>query len=63
MADEQPLTANRSYDLICQSTGSRPQPALTWWKDGVRIENDPKSSSVSISLFPKIFAIRRHKTI
>lgn len=36
--DEQPLTAQRKYELICESTGSRPPAKLTWWKNNHRLE-------------------------
>lgn len=33
---EQPFTAGRKYELICQSTGSRPPAKVTWWIGGHR---------------------------
>ena len=34
----QPFTASRKYELICQSSGSRPPAQVTWWKDGRRLD-------------------------
>lgn len=34
----QPLSAGRRYDLLCQSSGSRPPATITWWKNGQRLE-------------------------
>lgn len=34
----QPLSAGRRYDLLCQSSGSRPPASITWWKNGQRFE-------------------------
>lgn len=48
VADEQPLTAQRKYDLVCESTGSRPPAKLTWWKNNSRLERTKDSVSASI---------------
>ena len=45
VADEQPLTAQRQYDLVCESTGSRPPAKLTWYKDNNRLERTKDSVS------------------
>ncbi|KDR20918.1 hypothetical protein L798_03856, partial [Zootermopsis nevadensis] len=34
----QPLSAGRRYDLLCQSSGSRPPASITWKLDGQRLE-------------------------
>ncbi|KAJ9581209.1 hypothetical protein L9F63_023614, partial [Diploptera punctata] len=34
----QPLSAGRRYDLLCQSSGSRPPASITWTLDGQRLE-------------------------
>lgn len=44
----QPLSAGRRYDLLCQSSGSRPPASITWWKNGQRFEKTKETVS-----FPK----------
>ncbi|KAI8116455.1 Nephrin [Lucilia cuprina] len=41
----QPLSAGRRYDLLCQSSGSRPPAVITWWLDGVRLEKTTETTS------------------
>ncbi|XP_022907185.1 neural cell adhesion molecule 2-like [Onthophagus taurus] len=41
----QPLSAARRYDLLCQSSGSRPPATITWWKNGQRMEKNKETTS------------------
>ncbi|XP_063905692.1 nephrin isoform X2 [Zophobas morio] len=41
----QPLSAGRRYDLLCQSSGSRPPASITWWRNGQRLEGAKKTTS------------------
>lgn len=41
----QPLSAGRRYDLLCQSSGSRPPATITWWKNGQRLERTKETTS------------------
>ncbi|XP_037921192.1 kin of IRRE-like protein 1 [Hermetia illucens] len=41
----QPLSAGRRYELLCQSAGSRPAAAITWWLDGQRLETTTETTS------------------
>ncbi|XP_046401604.1 hemicentin-1 [Ischnura elegans] len=41
----QPLSAGRRYDLLCQSSGSRPPASVTWWKNGQRLERTKETTS------------------
>nr|XP_023021733.1 hemicentin-1 [Leptinotarsa decemlineata] len=56
----QPLSAGRKYDLLCQSSGSRPPATITWWKNGQRLEktkdmtsNDGNTTTSTLSFIPK----------
>ncbi|XP_018319740.1 hemicentin-1-like [Agrilus planipennis] len=42
---DQPLSAGRRYELVCQSSGSRPHATMTWWKDGQRLEGSKETGS------------------
>ncbi|XKL60725.1 hypothetical protein PGB90_007782 [Kerria lacca] len=42
----QPFTAERKYELICQSSGSRPPAKVTWWKDGERLDKTKDTTSM-----------------
>lgn len=33
----QPLSADRKYEIVCQSLGSRPRAHITWWKDNRKL--------------------------
>ncbi|XP_023707814.1 synaptogenesis protein syg-2 isoform X4 [Cryptotermes secundus] len=56
----QPLSEGRRYDLLCQSSGSRPPASITWKLDGRRLEgtkettsNDGNTTTSTLSLTPK----------
>lgn len=34
----QSFVAGRKYELICQSSGSRPPARVTWWNEGRRLD-------------------------
>lgn len=33
------LSTNRTYELKCEVTGSRPTPSLSWWKGSSQLRN------------------------
>ncbi|CAB3364967.1 Hypothetical predicted protein [Cloeon dipterum] len=41
----QPLSAGRRYDLLCQSSGSRPPATITWWRNGQRLTKSKETTS------------------
>lgn len=41
----QPLSASRRYDLLCQSSGSRPPATITWWRNGQRLTKTKETVS------------------
>lgn len=45
LGSTQSLSAGRRYDLLCQSSGSRPPASITWWKNGQRLENTKETTS------------------
>jgi len=47
----QPLSAGRRYDLLCQSSGSRPPAAITWWRNGQRLTKTKETVSFTSILF------------
>jgi len=46
LGSSQALSANRRYDLLCQSSGSRPPASVTWWKNGQRLEHTKETVSL-----------------
>lgn len=49
---QQPLSAGRKHELLCQSSGSRPPAVITWWRDGQRL--DTTTETVRSSLLYRI---------
>lgn len=45
LGSNQPLSAGRRYDLLCQSSGSRPPASITWWKGENRLEKTKETVS------------------
>ncbi|KAF5271773.1 hypothetical protein FQA39_LY08096 [Lamprigera yunnana] len=50
LGSNQPLSAGRRYDLLCQSSGSRPPASITWWKNGQRLEKTKETNYSSDAL-------------
>lgn len=49
----QPLSAGKRYELVCQTSGSRPPAGVTWRRNGQRLVDSKETVSV---------ATRRHAT-
>ncbi|KAL7033601.1 hypothetical protein ACKWTF_007650 [Chironomus riparius] len=43
--NNQPLSADRQYEVQCQTTGSRPPSIITWWMNGVALVAQPSKTS------------------
>ncbi|GFG35227.1 hypothetical protein Cfor_07294, partial [Coptotermes formosanus] len=39
LSSNQPLSADRKYNIECQSVGSRPAANITWWMDTKALGN------------------------
>lgn len=39
LSSSQPLSAERKYELVCETVGSRPHAKISWWKDNKKLEN------------------------
>nr|CAD7567686.1 unnamed protein product [Timema californicum] len=47
----QPLSSGRRYDLLCQSSGSRPPATITWSRNGQRLDKTKETVSIHISFY------------
>jgi hypothetical protein len=47
----QPLSEGRRYDLLCQSSGSRPPASITWKLDGKRLKGTKETVSGPLGHF------------
>ncbi|CRK98676.1 CLUMA_CG011994, isoform A [Clunio marinus] len=45
MFNNQPLSADRQYEVECQAIGSRPPSVITWWMNGVALVAQPTKTS------------------
>lgn len=43
----QPLSAGRRYDLLCQSSGSRPPAVITWFRDAERLDRTTETVCIT----------------
>lgn len=39
--NNQPLSADRQYEVECQAIGSRPPSVITWWMNGIALNAQP----------------------
>ncbi|XP_017787321.1 PREDICTED: synaptogenesis protein syg-2 isoform X2 [Nicrophorus vespilloides] len=40
LSSNQPFSADRMYEIPCQTFGSRPTAKISWWMDGVELKSD-----------------------
>lgn len=45
LGKEQVLSAGKTYDVKCQSTGSKPPALITWWKSSKQLKGLKKNVS------------------
>lgn len=50
MNKERTLSAERRYEVECRSTGSRPEPVMTWWKGSRQMKKLAKNVSIWVGL-------------
>ncbi|KAI9584270.1 hypothetical protein GQX74_006165 [Glossina fuscipes] len=54
MTKDRFVSADRTYDIECKSSGSKPQAVITWWKGNKQLKkltknfNEPDNQSLSI---------------
>ncbi|XP_042888534.1 nephrin-like [Penaeus japonicus] len=60
LGPEDPLSADKDYDLVCDVRGSRPPPTITWWKGTTRVQgaretttNDGNMTTSTLTLTPR----------
>ncbi|XP_059218183.1 protein turtle homolog A [Stomoxys calcitrans] len=57
MTKDRFVSADRTYDIECKSSGSKPQAIITWWKGNKQLKkltknfNEPDNQSLSILTF------------
>ncbi|XP_011872251.1 PREDICTED: hemicentin-1-like isoform X2 [Vollenhovia emeryi] len=54
LGKDQILSAGKTYDIKCQSTGSRPPAVLTWWKSSKQLKGQKKNDGVSLQFTPTV---------
>ncbi|XP_071650534.1 nephrin [Temnothorax longispinosus] len=54
LGKDQILSAGKTYDVRCQSTGSRPPAVLTWWKSSKQLKGQKKNDGVSLQFTPTV---------
>ncbi|XP_050444073.1 nephrin-like isoform X2 [Adelges cooleyi] len=62
LSSRQPLSAGRSYEVQCQSTGSKPPANITWWKDNEKLANFTQTVSVDGQVTSSTLVFRPEKT-
>ena len=55
--NNQPLSADRQYEVQCQTIGSRPPSVITWWMGGMAIVALPTKVRKINSNFSVVFSV------
>lgn len=53
-----PLSANHTYDLVCEVHGSRPAPIVTWWKGSTQMKGHQETTDPEGNVTMSILAFR-----
>lgn len=48
LLNNQPLSADRTYDIECQAIGSKPTAKITWWMNGAQLRSFREKVKCSI---------------
>lgn len=51
LSSNQPLSADRSYDITCQTSGSRPPARISWFLDGKELKSPKHFINTSVSFW------------
>lgn len=46
MTKDRFVSADRTYDIECKSSGSKPQAVITWWKGNKQLKKLTKNVSI-----------------
>lgn len=58
-----PLVADRRYEVQCESSGSRPNAIITWYKGKRQLRRAKVSIKNLLFLFHKFSALSRYKAL
>lgn len=50
LLNNQPLSADRTYEIECQAIGSKPTAKITWWMNGVQLRSFREKVKCSMSI-------------
>lgn len=53
--NNQPMSADRKYEIECQAIGSRPPAKITWWMGNLEMHGHSQKVGVSNSLMCMLF--------
>lgn len=57
-----PLSADKKYDILCITSGSRPPAVVTWWRDSERLNNSNETSSSDGNITTSVLSFIPNKT-
>lgn len=56
LTKEPRVSADKNYEVECRTSGSRPEPVITWWKGDKQIKKIAQNVSFVENKFPTISA-------
>ena len=61
LSSNQPLSADRKYNIECQSVGSRPAAKITWWMDTNALDSSVEKVRKSFQLINFLSTYERYE--